>query len=49
MDEAAENNEEQQDEYSRLTGTQKCAILMMLLEKKKHRDSRNLGPKETSI
>ena len=31
MAEAAENNEEQQDEYSRLTGTQKCAILMMLL------------------
>ena len=30
MAEAVENTEEQ-DEYSKLTGTQKCAILMMLL------------------
>ena len=30
MAEAAENTEEQ-DEYSKLTGTQKCAILMLSL------------------
>ena len=30
MAEVAENNEDQ-DEYSNLSGTQKCAILMMLL------------------
>ena len=47
MAEAAENNEEQQDEYSRLTGTQKCAILMMLLgEEEASEILRNLGPKE---
>ena len=46
MAEAAENNEEQ-DEYSRLTGTQKCAILMMLLgEEEASEILRNLGPKE---
>ena len=46
MAEAAENNEEQQDEYSRLTGTQKCAILMMLLgEEEASEILRNLGPK----
>ena len=47
MAEVAENNEEQQDEYSRLTGTQKCAILMMLLgEEEASEILRNLGPKE---
>ena len=47
MAEIAENNEEQQDEYSRLTGTQKCAILMMLLgEEEASEILRNLGPKE---
>ena len=43
MAEAAENNEEQ-DEYSKLTGTQKCAILMMLLgEEEASEILRNLG------
>jgi flagellar motor switch protein FliG len=47
MAEVAENNEEQQDEYSKLTGTQKCAILMMLLgEEEASEILRNLGPKE---
>ena len=46
MAEAAENNEEQ-DEYSKLSGTQKCAILMMLLgEEEASEILRNLGPKE---
>ena len=47
MAEVAENNEEQQDEYSRLTGTQKCAILMMLLgEDEAAEIMKNLSPKE---
>ena len=46
MAEAAENNEEP-DEYSKLSGTQKCAILMMLLgEEEASEILRNLGPKE---
>ena len=46
MAEAVENNEEQ-DEYSKLSGTQKCAILMMLLgEEEASEILRNLGPKE---
>ena len=51
MAEAAENNEEQQDEYTpRLTGTQKCAILMMLLgEEEASEILRNLGPKKFNI
>ena len=47
MAEAVEENVEEQDEYDQLTGTQKCAILMMLLgEEEASEILRNLGPKE---
>ena len=50
MAEAAENNEEQQDEYSKLTGTQKCAILMMLIgEDEAAEIMGNLSPKEVQV
>ena len=46
MAEEIQNNEEG-DEYSRLSGTQKCAILMMLLgEEEASEILRNLGPRE---
>ena len=41
------NNEEELSPYDRLTSTQKCAILMMLLgEEEASEILKNLGPKE---
>ena len=49
MSETAETEIDADDIYSQLTGTQKSAILMMLLGRRRLRNPENLGPKKFSI